>query len=126
MAWLYHPIAEHPSSSSDKVYTVCIREDDRIRDADARRQAAILTCCCPGWTRRCPGGTDESRTCRHVEQELTALRLFKKAKSTQPAAKPQTAPILGLPVRVRTQTGGHGNAVPATASRQPERQQPHG
>jgi len=111
MAWLYHPIAEHPSSSSDKVYTVCIREDDRITDADERRRAAILTCCCPGWTRRCPSGTDESRTCRHVEQEAEALRRFKadvSAKIAQPAAPtapkskvaPATAPRQSRPERV--------------------------
>jgi len=111
MAWLYHPIAEHPSSSSDKIYTVCIREDDRITDADERRRAAILTCCCPGWTRRCPGGTDESRACRHVEQEAGALRRFKadvSAKFAQPAA-PKSVPTMPK-----------GKAAPATALRQPE------
>jgi hypothetical protein len=111
MAWLYHPIAEYQSSSSDKVYTVCIREDDRIADAHERRQAAILTCCCPGWTRRCPSGTDESRTCRHVEQEAGALRRFKadvSAKIAQPAAPtapkskvaPATTPRQSRPERV--------------------------
>ena len=95
MAWLYHPIEEYQSSSSDKVYTVCIREDDRIADAHERRQAARLTCNCMGFTRRCPGGLDENRTCRHVEQEAAALCLFKAsagAKVAQPTAKPQTAP----------------------------------
>ena len=111
MAWLYHPIAEHPSSSSDKIYTVCIREDDRIIDADARRQAARLTCNCPGFTRRCPDGLDENRTCRHIEQEAGALRRFKanaSAKVAQPAA-PKSAP-----------TALKGKAAPATGPRQPE------
>ena len=108
MAWLYHPISEHPSSSSDKIYTVCIREDDRIIDADARRQAARLTCNCMGFTRRCPDGLDENRTCRHVEQESGALRRFKanaSAKAAQPAA-PKSAL--------------KGKVAPATAPRQPE------
>jgi len=111
MAWLYHPIAERQSSSSDKVYTVCIREDDRISDANARRQAARLTCNCAGWVQRCPGGLDENRTCRHVKQEADALRRFKangSAKFAQPAA-PKPAP-----------TALKGKAAPATASRQPE------
>ena len=105
MAWLYHPIAEYQSSSSDKIYTVCVREDDRIADADERRRAARLTCNCMGFTRRCPSGKDESRTCRHVEQEADALRRFKSnasAKATQPAAAPK------------------GKASPATGPRQPE------
>ena len=106
MAWLYHPIAERKSSSSDKVYTVCIREDDRISDADARRQAARLTCNCAGWVQRCPGGLDENRTCRHVKQEADALRRFKasaSAKVAQPAA-PKSVPTMPK-----------GKAVPATA-----------
>ena len=106
MAWLYHPIAERKSSSSDKVYTVCIREDDRISDADARRQAARLTCNCAGWVQRCPGGLDENRTCRHVKQEADALRRFKasaSAKVAQPAA-PKSVPTMPK-----------GKAAPATA-----------
>ena len=88
-----------------------LREDDRIADAHERRQAAGLTCNCMGFTRRCPGGLDENRTCRHVEQEAEALRRFKanvSAKVAQPAA-PKSAP-----------TALKGKAAPATGPRQAE------
>jgi len=86
-AYQYHPIATHPSSSSDKVYTVCIREDTRITSPAERRQAALLTCNCPGWTRRCPDGTDASRTCRHTQAEARKLAQFKAGTLARPAGK---------------------------------------
>jgi len=69
-------------------FTPLASEDDRIADANVRRQAATLSCNCAGWTSRCAGGTDASRTCRHVEQETATLRKFKagRAQTAQPVA----------------------------------------
>jgi len=76
-AYEYHVVDEYDSSSSDATYTVCVRVDLRIADPKERIQKAILTCNCAGWCRRCPDGTDASRTCRHVRQEAAALVRFK-------------------------------------------------
>lgn len=87
-AYLFHPISTHPSSSSNKTYTVCIREDMRITDPAKRRQAAILTCNCAGWcvSKSNRGKPDAERTCRHVKAEAEALAQFKAGAITKPAA----------------------------------------
>ncbi len=106
-AYEYHVVREYESSSSDAVYTVCIRVDTRIADPTTRRQRAILSCNCAGWTRRCLDGTDASRRCRHVKQEAAALEAFRagapgvpQPPSGQPEAVAQDA-VLSEPPPVR-------------------------
>lgn len=103
MAYQFHPVATHFSSSSDKAYTVCVREDTRIADPNERKQAAILTCNCPGWTRRCPDGTDASRTCKHVKAEAHKLAQFKSG-TAKPAATTARQPLSEMP-KVTTRAG---------------------
>jgi len=65
----YLPIQTYASKSTPGVrYTVCIRTNGG---------EPILTCNCPGWTRRCPTGEDSSRTCRHVLENGRALEQYK-------------------------------------------------
>jgi hypothetical protein len=91
-AYLFRPISTHPSSSSDKIYTVCIREDTRITDPAKRRQAAILTCNCAGWcvSKSNKGKADSERTCRHTASEASTLAQFKAGAITKPAAETLT------------------------------------
>jgi hypothetical protein len=101
-AYEYHVVNEYDSSSSDATYTVCVRVDTRIRDPQERIARAMLTCNCPGFTRRCPDGTDASRTCRHIRQEAAALARFKANGGSlhaplhlriTPVAAPPPAPL---------------------------------
>ena len=93
-AYEYHVVNEYDSSSSDATYTVCVRVDTRIRDHQERIARAMLTCNCPGFTHRCPDGTDASRTCKHVRQEAAALARFKSNGGTLHApVQPKIAPV---------------------------------
>jgi len=93
-AYQYHVVNEYHSSSSDAIYTVCIRVDLRLGPTE-RIDRALLTCGCPGWTKRCPDGTDASRTCKHVRQEAAALARFKaNGGSLHAQAQPTAVPIV--------------------------------
>jgi len=93
-AYEYHVVNEYDSSSSDATYTVCVRVDTRVRNPQERIARAMLTCNCPGFTRRCPDGTDASRMCRHVRQEAAALAHFKaNGGSLHTPVQPEIAPV---------------------------------
>ena len=95
-AYQYHVVNEYNSSSSDTIYTVCIRVDLRLGPTE-RIEKALLTCGCPGWTKRCADGTDASRTCKHVRQEAAALAHFKaNGGSLLAPTQPLTAPVTVL------------------------------
>ena len=97
-AYEYHVVNEYDSSSSDATYTVCVRVDLRIADPMERIQRAVLSCNCAGWCRRCPDGTDASRTCKHVRQEAAALAHFKtNGGSLHAPAQPKIAPVAAPP-----------------------------
>src|SRR5512136_819169 len=84
MSAQYLPIAQYKSlSTPNKQYTVCIRTTGK----------PVLTCNCPGWTRRCPDGTDASRTCRHVEAERQALTKYLRKGQTERTFVPMSVKV---------------------------------
>ena len=105
MAYQFHPVATHFSSSSDKAYTVCVREDTRIANPTERKQAAILTCNCPGWcvSKSNRGKTDAERTCRHTRAEAVQLARW-KAGTAKPAATTARQALSEMP-KVTTRAG---------------------
>ena len=85
-------VSKHESNSSKKIYTVKVRLDNKIGNEVRRARAALLTCDCPGWTRRC--NTDRyshaytiaGRDCRHIRAEQNALDEFASIVVRKPSS----------------------------------------